>query len=133
MADDFIRIPYKRETGGKAKRTTISIDPLLFEIFSLVRGGISEARAVVREWAMEADTERNEANWRIGNSRIVQQRMSQEILEMVKHGLVYQKMTDASKRKPKTRGTARGKGAAPAPSASQQLPAVTGHLEVEHG
>lgn len=83
MADDFIRIVYRRYVDGRAKRSSVSIDPLLFEIFVKIRGSIPEARNVLREWAKAADVERTEANFRMGNSRIVQQRMSQEILELV--------------------------------------------------
>ncbi|AVX93443.1 hypothetical protein [Pseudomonas psychrophila] len=132
MADDFIRIVYRREVGGKSKRTSVSIDPLLFEIFSQVRGGISEARTVLRVWAMEADADRTEANWRIGNSRLVQQRMSVEILEAVKLGIAYRKLNQSKGGKGKSRGA--GPAIVPAGDLeSQQLPAVTGHLEVEHG
>lgn len=87
MADDFIRIVYPRYVGGKRKRTSISIDPDLFEVFALARGSIVEARAVLKEWAMEADVQRQNEAHRIGNSRIVQQRICAEILNLVRHGL----------------------------------------------
>ncbi|MGN7496401.1 hypothetical protein [Pseudomonas lactis] len=87
MADDFIRIVYPRYVGGKRKRTSISIDPDLFEVFALARGSIAEARVVLKEWAMEADVQRQNEAHRIGNSRIVQQRICAEILNLVRHGL----------------------------------------------
>ena len=132
MADDFIRIVYRREVGGKSKRTSVSIDPMMFEIFSQVRGGISEARAVLKVWAMEADADRTEANWRIGNSRLVQQRMSVEILEAVKLGIAYRKLSQSKGGKGKRRGAGPDTFAEGLDQESQQLPAVTGHLEVEH-
>ena len=116
MADDFIRIAYRREVGGKSKRTSVSIDPMMFEIFSHVRGSISEARAVLKVWAMEVDADRSEANWRIGNSRLVQQRMSAEILEAVKAGIGANKWNADMHRGQE----------------SQSLPTVTGHLLVDH-
>ena len=77
MADDFIRIFYRREAGGVSRKSSVSIDPLMFEIFVKIKGSIGEARDVLREWAKAADAERTDANNRMGNSRIVQQRMSQ--------------------------------------------------------
>jgi len=133
MADDFIRIVYKRDVGGKSKRTSVSIDPMMFEIFSQVRGGIAEARAVLKVWAMEADADRTEANWRIGNSRLVQQRMSVEILEAVKAGIAARKLNQPKGGKGKSRGAGRATVSMAGGEGSQQLPAVTGHLEVEHG
>lgn len=132
MADDFIRIVYRREVGGKSKRTSVSIDPLLFEIFSQVRGGIAEARTVLRVWAMEADADRTEANWRIGNSRLVQQRMSVEILEAVKLGIAYRKLSQSKGGKGNSRGAGRATVSVDGGEGAQQMPAVTGHLEVEH-
>ncbi len=132
MADDFIRIVYRREVGGKSKRTSVSIDPMMFEIFSQVRGGISEARAVLKVWAMEADADRTEANWRIGNSRLVQQRMSVEILEAVKLGIAARKLNQPKGGKGKSRGAGRATVSVDGGEGSQQLPAVTGHLEVVH-
>lgn len=135
MADDFIRIVYRREVGGRVKRSSVSIDPLLFEIFSKIRGSIAEARDVLREWAKTADAERTEENWRIGNSRIVQQRMSQEILELVNDGMAFraQQEPTGGKGKGKVRGAGRSKAANATPTVSQQLPSVTGHLEADHG
>jgi hypothetical protein len=131
MADDFIRIVYKRDVGGKSKRTSVSIDPMMFEIFSQVRGGISEARAVLKVWAMEADADRTEANWRIGNSRLVQQRMSVEILDAVKAGIAARKLGQPKGGKGRSRGASLATASAGGGNESQQLPAVTGHLEVE--
>lgn len=131
MADDFIRIVYRRYVDGRAKRSSVSIDPLLFEIFVKIRGSIPEARNVLREWAKAADVERTEANFRMGNSRIVQQRMSQEILELVNEGMSARALKGGVPVKGKGRG-GRGKQAASADH-SHQLPTVTGHLEEEVG
>lgn len=131
MADDFIRIVYKRDVDGKSKRTSVSIDPMMFEIFSQVRGGIAEARAVLKVWAMESDANRTEANWRIGNSRLVQQRMSVEILEAVKAGIAARKLNQPKGGKGKSRGAGRASISVDGGEGSQQLPAVTGHLVVE--
>jgi len=128
MADDFIRITYRRVVDGQLKRSSVSIDPLMFEIFCKIRGSISGARETLREWAKAADVHRTEANWSMGNSRIVQQQMSQEILELVNEGMSFRAQ----------RKTKKGKGLAVDGAAqagiesgiSQQLPAVTGHLEV---
>lgn len=132
MADDFIRIFYRRDAGGKSKKSSVSIDPLMFEIFVKIKGSIAEARDTLREWAKAADTERTDANYRVGNSRIVQQRMSQEILDMVNEGMAARavKETEAAG-EGKGRGSRRGKrvvGVQP----SHQLPAVTGHLSEDH-
>ena len=131
MADDFIRIVYRRYVDGRAKRSSVSIDPLLFEIFVKIRGSIPEARNVLREWAKAADVERTEANFRMGNSRIVQQRMSQEILELVNEGMSARALKEGVPVKGKGRG-GRIKQAASADH-SHQLPTVTGHLEEEVG
>ena len=131
MADDFIRIVYKRDVGGKSKRTSVSIDPMMFEIFSQVRGGISEARAVLKVWAMEADADRTKANWRIGNSRLVQQRMSVEILDAVKAGIAARKLSQPKGGKGRSRGAGLATVSADVGGVSHALPAVTGHLEVE--
>lgn len=132
MADDFIRIVYKRDVGGKSKRSSVSIDPMMFEIFSQVRGGIAEARGVLKAWAMEADADRTEANWRIGNSRLVLQRMSVEILEAVKAGIAARKLSQPKGGKGKRRGASQASVPEDGGAVSQQLPAVTGHLEVVH-
>ncbi|MFL9811042.1 hypothetical protein EQ845_13115 [Pseudomonas putida] len=132
MADDFIRIFYRREAGGKSKKSSVSIDPLMFEIFVKIKGSIGEARDTLREWAKAADAERTDANYRMGNSRIVQQRMSQEILDMVNEGMAARavKETEAAG-EGKGRGSRRGKRAAGVET-SHQLPAVTGHLSEDH-
>lgn len=102
----------------------------MFEIFSQVRGGISEARAVLKVWAMEADADRTEANWRIGNSRLVQQRMSVEILDAVKAGIAARKLNQSKGGKGRNRGAGRATVSVDGDE-SQKFPAVTGHLEVE--
>ncbi|MNJ79940.1 hypothetical protein D3C77_781410 [compost metagenome] len=68
----------------------------------------------------------------MGNSRIVQQRMSQEILEMVNEGMTARAQKQGAPLKGKGRGAGRGKQVA-GTEPSHQLPAVTGHLEAEHG
>ena len=47
--DDFIRIKYTREVDGRKKRSSVSVDPDLFEIFAKIRGTVPAARAVLRE------------------------------------------------------------------------------------
>ncbi|MBA1203586.1 MULTISPECIES: hypothetical protein [Pseudomonas] len=133
MADDFIRIFYRREAGGKSKKSSVSIDPLMFEIFVKIKGSIGEARDTLREWAKAADTERTDANYRMGNSRIVQQRMSQEILDMVNEGMAARAVKEAEAAGDgKGRGSRRGKRVVSV-EPSHQLPAVTGHLLEDHG
>lgn len=128
MADDFIRIFYRRDAGGKSKKSSVSIDPLMFEIYVKIKGSIAEARDTLREWAKAADTERTDANYRMGNSRIVQQRMSQEILDMVNEGMAARAVKEAKAAgEGKTRGSRRGKRAVGV-EPSHRLPAVTGHL-----
>ena len=78
--DDFIRIKYTREVDGRKKRSSVSVDPDLFEIFAKIRGTVPAARAVLREWAVAVDADRQ---WQdglgvdggIGLSRMVQRRM----------------------------------------------------------
>ncbi|MDH0760378.1 hypothetical protein N5C70_27335 [Pseudomonas juntendi] len=112
MADDFIRIFYRRDAGGKSKKSSVSIDPLMFEIYVKIKGSIAEARDTLREWAKAADTERTDANYRMGNSRIVQQRMSQEILDMVNEGMAARAVKEAKAAgEGKARGSRRGKRA----------------------
>lgn len=132
MADDFIRIFYRREAGGVSRKSSVSIDPLMFEIFVKIKGSIGEARDVLREWAKAADAERTDANNRMGNSRIVQQRMSQEILDMVNEGMAARAVKEAAAAgQGKARGSRRGKGRVGV-EPSHQLPAVTGHLSEDH-
>lgn len=132
MADDFIRIFYRREAGGKSKKSSVSIDPLMFEIFVKIKGSIGEARDTLREWAKAADTERTDANYRMGNSRIVQQRMSQEILDMVNEGMAARAVKEATAAgEGKGRGSRRGKRVVSV-EPSHQLQAVTGHLSDDH-
>ena len=91
--DDFIRIKYTREVDGGKKRTSVSVDPDLFEIFAKIRGTIAAARAVLREWAVAIDADRQ---WQeglsmeagIGLSRLVQRRMFSEINTFVDKGMV---------------------------------------------
>jgi hypothetical protein len=91
--DDFIRIKYKREVEGRKKHTSVSVDPDLFSIFAKVRGGVPAARAVLREWAMSIDAERQSGEGldfdaRIGVSRLVQRRMFADINRFVEAGMV---------------------------------------------
>ncbi|HIH2744842.1 TPA: hypothetical protein ACYLN4_000508 [Burkholderia lata] len=91
--DDFIRVKYTREVEGRKKRTSVSIDPDLFAIFAKIRNSIPAARAVLRQWAIELDSERqwNEdvgVDGGIGLSRMVQRKMFAEIRTFVEKGIV---------------------------------------------
>ncbi|WP_425953070.1 hypothetical protein [Ralstonia pseudosolanacearum] len=91
--DDFIRIKYSREVDGRKKRTSVSIDPDLFEIFAKIRGTVPAARAALREWAVEIDADRQFSDGLgvdvgIGASRLVQRRMFSEINAFVDKGMI---------------------------------------------
>ncbi|WP_149135048.1 MULTISPECIES: hypothetical protein [Cupriavidus] len=98
--DDFIRIKYTREVDGRKKRSSVSVDPDLFEIFAKIRGTVPAARAVLREWAVAVDADRQ---WQdglgvdggIGLSRMVQRRMFSEINTFVDKGMVVIQKEDA--------------------------------------
>lgn len=98
--DDFIRIKYTREVDGRKKRSSVSVDPDLFEIFAKIRGTVPAARAVLREWAVAVDADRQ---WQdglgvdggIGLSRMVQRRMFSEINTFVDNGMVVIQKEDA--------------------------------------
>ncbi|WP_432263308.1 hypothetical protein [Cupriavidus sp. TMH.W2] len=110
--DDFIRIKYTREVDGRKKRTSVSVDPDLFQIFAKIRGAVPAARAVLREWAMEIDADRqwsegNGFDAGIGLSRLVQRRMFSEINSFVDKGMVVVLQEDAG-RHPNAPGPKRG-------------------------
>ena len=86
--DDFVRIIYRKEVEGRKKRTSISVDPDLYQTFCLIRGGASAARATMRAWAVEVDLDREDDKQGAGISRLVHRRMMQEIRIVVEKGLV---------------------------------------------
>ncbi|MDR5799019.1 MULTISPECIES: hypothetical protein [Caballeronia] len=91
--DDFIRIKYSREVDGRKKRTSVSVDPDLFQIFAKIRGSVPAARTVLRQWAAEIDGDRQwseglGSDGGIGSSRLVQRRMFAEINEFVDKGMI---------------------------------------------
>jgi hypothetical protein len=89
--DDFVRIIYRKEVEGRKKRTSISVDPDLYQTFCLIRGGASAARATMRAWAVEVDLDRDDDKQGAGISRLVHRRMMQEIRIVVEKGLVVER------------------------------------------
>lgn len=121
-SDDLIRIVYRsariHATAGAApspkatprrNRTSISMDPDLYQTFCLIQGDVRAARAKLRQWATEADGERQTSAEATGVSRLVHKRMLAKIREVVEAGLTVLQNNDA--------GAAGAKGIArPAPS-----------------
>ncbi|MEC4720396.1 hypothetical protein RY831_14635 [Noviherbaspirillum sp. CPCC 100848] len=99
--DDFRRVYYTKQVDGRKKRTSVSIDPDLYEIFSMVSGGDVAADITLKTWAMEIESDREEASFEgIGASRLVARRVFGRIKELVAAGLV---VTQAEQRKTKSR------------------------------
>lgn len=87
--DDFRRVYYTKVIEGRKKRTSVSIDPDLYEIFSMVSGGSVAADVTLKTWAMEIEADRDEASFEgIGASRLVVRRVLARIKELVAAGLV---------------------------------------------
>ena len=89
--DDFVRIIYRKEVEGRRKRTSISVDPDLYQTFCLIRGGAPGARATMRAWAAEVDLDRDGDRQGAGVSRLVHRRMMLEIRTVVEKGLVVER------------------------------------------
>ncbi|ABM96909.1 hypothetical protein [Methylibium petroleiphilum] len=101
-SDDLIRIVYRSARinaaagAGTARspkatprrnRTSISMDPDLYQTFCLIEGDVRAARAKLRQWATEADGERQASAEPTGVSRLVHKRMLAKIREVVEAGL----------------------------------------------
>lgn len=101
-SDDLIRIVYRSARinaaagAGTARspkatprrnRTSISMDPDLYQTFCLIEGDVRTARAKLRQWATEADGERQSSSEATGVSRLVHKRMLAKIREVVEAGL----------------------------------------------
>lgn len=120
-SDDLVRIVYrpKRMKEGDAapahaakgtvrrNRTSISMDPDLYETFVMIEGDARAARAKLRQWATEADSLRSGRTELTGVSRLVHKQMLSKIREVVEAGLT----VIQSKGKPTTSAAA-GKAAA---------------------
>lgn len=120
-SDDLVRIIYrpKRMKEGDAalahaakgtvrrNRTSISMDPDLYETFVLIEGDARAARAKLRQWATEADSLRSGRTELTGVSRLVHKQMLSKIREVVEAGLT----VIQSKANPSTSAAA-GKAAA---------------------
>jgi len=85
--DDFVRIVYPKTVEGRKKRTSISVDPDLYHVFTLIRGSVPAARAQLRSWAIDVEVQRNDELARIGASRLVGRRIMAEIRTLVERGL----------------------------------------------
>ena len=85
--DDFVRIVYPKTVDGRKKRTSISVDPDLYHVFTLIRGSVPAARAQLRSWAIDVEVQRTEELARIGASRLVGRRVMAEIRTLVERGL----------------------------------------------
>lgn len=85
--DDFVRIVYPKTVDGRKKRTSISVDPDLYHVFTLIRGSVPAARAQLRNWAIDVEAQRTEELARIGASRLVGRRVMTEIRTLVERGL----------------------------------------------
>lgn len=85
--DDFLRIHYTRPVAGKARSTSVSIDPDLFLLFAKLLNSASGARQTLRNWAIEIDAQGAGRPGRIGVSRMVQRRIYQELAETLDRGL----------------------------------------------
>lgn len=119
-SDDLIRIVYRSARinaaagAGTARspkatprrnRTSISMDPDLYQTFCLIEGDVRAARAKLRQWATEADSERQSSAEATGVSRLVHKRMLAKIREVVEAGLtVLQSKVDAGSGKAKPGG-----------------------------
>lgn len=100
-SDDLIRIVYrpkrmKEQDAAPAhaakgtvrrNRTSISMDPDLYETFVLIEGDARAARAKLRQWATEADSLRSGRTELTGVSRLVHKQMLAKIREVVEAGL----------------------------------------------
>lgn len=85
--DDFVRIVYPKTVEGRKKRTSISVDPDLYHVFTLIRGSVPAARAQLRSWAVDVEIQRTDELARIGASRLVGRRIMAEIRTLVERGL----------------------------------------------
>lgn len=85
--DDFVRIVYPKTVEGRKKRTSISVDPDLYHVFTLIRGSVPAARAQLRSWAVDVEVQRTDELARIGASRLVGRRIMAEIRTLVERGL----------------------------------------------
>jgi hypothetical protein len=87
--DDFRRVYYTKVVEGRKKRTSVSVDPDLFEIFSMICGGSIAADALLKTWAMEIENDREAATFDgIGASRLVVRRILAEVKSLVKDGMM---------------------------------------------
>lgn len=87
--DDFVRVIYLKEVEGRKKRSSVSIDPDLYQVFCIIKGSAPAARAIIRQWSIEVDSDRQAAIFQnIGVSRLVHRRMMAEIKDLVEKGLV---------------------------------------------
>lgn len=85
--DDFVRIIYPKTVDGRKKRTSISVDPDLYHVFTIIRGSVPAARAQLRTWAIDVESQRTDELARIGASRLVARRVMAEIRTLVERGL----------------------------------------------
>lgn len=101
--DDLVRIVYRPKrmsdqgptgmTAGSAaggqrrSRTSISMDPDLYNTFVLIVGDARDARSQLRRWATEVDGERRGKTEAAGVSRLVHKKMLTRIREVVEAGL----------------------------------------------
>ncbi len=93
--DDFIRVIYIKEGEGRKKRTSVSIDPDLYQVFCIINGNAAKARAIIRAWAREVDNDRVAIGTNgIGASRLVHRRMMATIKDLVEKGLVVEHVTE---------------------------------------
>lgn len=105
-SDDLVRIVYRPKrmsnapgAGGAAdtgkapkavvrrNRTSISMDPDLYDTFVMIEGDARTARHTLRKWATEADSSRDTRSENVGVSRLVHKQMLAKIREVVRAGL----------------------------------------------